>query len=101
MSEQVNSIDLHDRSTLGLPLSEIERTLLESWYAQQDAEESAILAGRPQTTDELQKQINAALQQVHAVTQHIQALIAENAALRQDIAVLYRQLSQTTKAQTV
>jgi predicted RNase H-like nuclease (RuvC/YqgF family) len=101
MAGQENSVHLHDRATRGLPLSETERKLLEAWYAQQDAEESALLTSSPQTTSELPKQINMALRQVQTVTQHIQALTTENETLRQEIVLLYHQLSQTKKAQTV
>jgi len=94
MSEEITPIRLHDRATRGLPLSDAERAILENWYAEQDAAESALLvANRPPTARVLQEQIDAALRRLQTSTAKIQTLMAENEALRQEIAGLYGQLA--------
>ena len=92
---------LHDKATRGIALSADERALLEPWYARQDQEESALLAGTspPQELASLQAEVDAALAQVLSVTQHIRTLAAENDALRREIAHLHRQLAQKASTQ--
>jgi hypothetical protein len=50
---------LHDRATRGYPLSDEERTQLQRWYDEQDAEEAAMLGQR--VGDLIQKFKNASL----------------------------------------
>jgi hypothetical protein len=70
---------LHDRATRGQPLSAEERASLEAWYARQDAEEMAQLAEAPLPED------------VIALRDQIQTLLAENEKLRKELAALRRQ----------
>src|SRR5205085_1107508 len=82
------ALQLHDRATRGQTLSAEEQHLLEEWYARQDLEESATLAGmrQPQTLTELRSQVDTAVAQLQVVTQQIQALTTENDRVRQEIA---------------
>jgi peptidoglycan hydrolase CwlO-like protein len=102
MSEPITPIQLHDRATRGLPLTEAERTRLEAWYAEQDAEESLTLKAQPAPmVGYLNEQISGTLRQLQEMTARIQTLTSENEALRQEIADLQRQLTQTQKVQPV
>ena len=85
---------LHDKATRGVMLSTIEQAQLDAWYAQQDQEESALLAqaSPPQALAILQTQIDTAVAQLHAVTQRLQELVTHNEALRRDNAALQQQL---------
>jgi hypothetical protein len=89
---------LHDKATRGLVLSTEERAQLEAWYAEQDQEDSVVLgaAVSPQQLATLHSHIDTALAQLQTVTQRLQALTAHNAAVRQEIAVLQRQLAQVS-----
>ena len=94
--------DYHDRATRGLPLSEAERGALEDWYAAQDAAEASLLNRHSAPAPApLQAQIDAGLAELTRTMQQIQALSAENDALRQEVAGLYRQLAQPKSAQGV
>ena len=88
---------LHDKATRGMALSAEEQTRLEAWYAKQDQEESTLLdtTRAPQQLATLHTHIETALAQLHTVTQRIQALSAQNEAVRREIAVLQGQLMQT------
>ena len=92
---------LHHRATRGEPLSAEERAQLDAWYARLDAEEGAALARAAPSSDltALRAQIATALAQLGTVTQHVQALSAENATVRQEIAALQRLLAQKSTPQ--
>lgn len=93
-------VQLHHRATLGLPLSAEERASLEAWYARQDAEEAAQLAAaRVPSLAALREQISARLAEISAVSQRIQTISRENEALRNEIAVLERRLTQQGSGQ--
>ena len=96
MSTDELAKQLHDKATCGIALSTAEQAKLEAWYAQQDTEENAILARTtpPQTLVTLQVQVDTAVAQLLTVTQRIQELVAQNDALRCDIAALQRQLEE-------
>ena len=86
---------LHDRSTRGEALTTEEQDLLRRWYADHDHEELAQLSAAPgpdRLTD-LQARVQQATVQVVAQAQRIEALTAENAQLRQEVASLQRRLS--------
>jgi len=87
---------LHDKATRGGTLSPEERACLEKWYAQQDQEENAALAGAlsSQPIAALRAQVDVAVGQLGAVTHRIQALTAESETVRQENAALRRQLAQ-------
>jgi hypothetical protein len=86
---------LHDRATRGEALTAEEQELLRRWYAYHDQEEMAQLSAAPAPSRlaELQSGVQQATAQVVAQAQHIEALTAENARLRQEIASLQRLLS--------
>ena len=82
---------LHDKATRGMTLSDEELTQLHSWY---DEQEAAMYAAVPEVTSVaiLQAQIDATLTQLMSMTRHIQEVMIENKALRQEIEGLRRQL---------
>ena len=100
-----SSRHLHDRATRGDTLTKAERTSLAAWYERQDAEEESWLAASaPQAEIALRllrNEVEAASAQMLTVTQDIQTLIAENEALRQEIAALTQRLAQSAVPQTV
>jgi hypothetical protein len=93
---------LHDRATRGETLSAAERAELEAWYARQDAEEIAQLAGAPipGNLEALRTQVAAAREQLRLVSERIQAQAAENERLRREIPELERQLARGASVQT-
>ena len=87
---------LHDRATRGETLTESEQRTLNTWYAQQDEVESALLGSSPVASlSTLQAQVDAALVRLQSVSQRIQILTEENDALRQQNDALVEQLKQT------
>jgi chromosome segregation ATPase len=86
---------LHDRATRGETLTLEEQELLRRWYAHHDPQEMAQLnaAPVPSRLADLQSRVQQATAQVVAQAQRIEALTAENAQLRQEIASLQRLLS--------
>jgi hypothetical protein len=94
---------LHDRATRGETLTVEEQELLRRWYAQHDQEEMAQLSAAPAPSPlaDLQSRVQQATAQVVVQAQHIEALTAENAQLRQEIASLQRLLSAKLAGQPV
>ena len=94
---------LHDRATRGETLTEAEQTSLAAWYARQDAEESALLGASVMMTQEalrhLRGEVEAASARMLTTTQDIQAQIAENEALLQEIAALTERLARPASQQ--
>ena len=93
-----SSRQLHDRATRGDTLTEAEQGSLAAWYGHQDAEDGAMLASAAPVMEgalrHLREEVEAAAARVLATTQQIQAQIAENDALRQEIAALSQRLVQ-------
>ncbi len=81
------ALSLHDRTMRGESLSADERALLESWYQQEDAAESAGFgaAGTETTITLLRSQVDATLEQLSAVIKQIQRVTDENAALSREM----------------
>ena len=97
MPEYSYEQQLHDRATRGLPLSEMEQAQLNAWYAQQDAEEGALLRhafASPVSPVVTQQQMDALFADMQTTLRHIQAVSAESEELRREIADLRRQLTQ-------
>ncbi len=94
MSTDYSAQQLHDKATRGIALSAEEQARLETWYAQQDREESVLLdaTSAPKRLAMLHTHIETALAQLQTVTQRIQELTAQNEAVRREITVLQRQL---------
>jgi cell division septum initiation protein DivIVA len=94
---------LHDRATRGDTLTEAERASLTAWYERQDAvEEAQIASSTPRaeaTLRHLRDEVEAASARMLMVTQDVQMLIAENEALRQEIAALTRRLARSATPQ--
>jgi hypothetical protein len=86
---------LHDRATRGETLTAEEQEQLRLWYAHHDQEEMAQLSAAPVPSQlaDLQSRVQQVTAQVVVQAQHIEALTAENAQLRQEIASLQRLLS--------
>lgn len=94
---------LHDRATHGDTLTEAEQTSLAAWYERQDAEEAALLGTSAPMTEaalrHLRGEVEAASARMLAATQEIQAQIAENERLRQEIAALTQRLARSASPQ--
>jgi hypothetical protein len=92
---------LHDKATRSMALSSEEEARLKAWYARQDQEEAAALAGAfpPHTVAALQARLDAAVAQLGIVALRIQTLTAENEAVRREIADLQRRLAQKLTTQ--
>jgi hypothetical protein len=86
---------LHDRATRGQMLTTEEQEQLRRWYAEHDQEEMAQMnaALGPSQLADLQSHVQGVSAQVVVQAQRIEALTAENAQLRQEIASLQRLLS--------
>lgn len=85
---------LHLRAVRGDVLTSEERTLLDEWYANQDQQESALLSRSAESDSlaALRQQVDAAVAELVAVTQHIQSQSAENEAARREVAALREQV---------
>lgn len=96
---------LHDRATRGEALTQAEQASLTAWYERRDAEEGAMLAASRPVTEAalrlLRDEVEAATARALKTTQEIQAQVAENEALRQEIAALTRRLAQSAVPQPV
>jgi len=92
---------LHDRATRGENLTTEEQDLLRRWYDHHDKEEMVQLnaAPVPSGLSDLQTRVQQATTQVVAQAQRIEAITAENAQLRQEIASLQRLLSEKLTGQ--
>jgi peptidoglycan hydrolase CwlO-like protein len=89
-------MQLHDRDTLGEPLTDLERSQLEDWYAEKDAAEATMLKAAQTplpNLENLQAQVDTAIEQLALSTQQLQQITVENKSLREEIAVLKQQLA--------
>lgn len=96
MNLDVLGPQLHHRSTLDEPLSAEEQVLLDTWYAEQDAIEAAILAKSQVVLpdlNELQGAIDRTLTQLNLSVQQLQTITQQNESLRQENAQLKQQLT--------
>jgi hypothetical protein len=96
-----DSQQLHDRATRGETLTPAERAQLEAWYAEQDRQEAEAIACKDETPSlgVLQAQVDDAISRLRVTASQIEKVAAENAAIRQEIAVLQNQLARTTNEQ--
>lgn len=92
---------LHEKATRGLSLSAAEQTLLNEWYSRKDQAESAELAaGSPdRSLPNLRAQLGNELAKLQQVSGRIQTLVAENDAVRTEIAGLQQQVTAKRTAQ--
>lgn len=88
--------ELHQRMVRGIALTDAERVRLTAWYAEEDAAEWALLAQQPLTPTiaMMEKQLAAAIDRLHDVTRRVAELGEQNAAIRQEIAVLEAELAR-------
>jgi|SRR4051794_16412020 len=89
---------LHDRATRGEQLNTDEQAMLDAWYIQEDATESAQLnpSTAPETATQLRNQVAAAVAQLETISQQIRTVLAENDQVRHEIIVLQGQLALRT-----
>jgi cell division protein FtsB len=89
-------MQLHDRETVGEPLTTHEKTQLEAWYAEKDAAETAMLKASQVPLPNLvilQEQVDIAISQLTAGIQQLQQITQENRSLREEIDRLKQQLA--------
>jgi hypothetical protein len=80
---------LHDRATRGLPLTAEEQAQLTDWYAALDRDEAASSANHVyHSAAELRAEIAVAAHRLLLTAKHIDELIAQNDALRGELATL-------------
>lgn len=96
-------LELHDKATRDVPLTEIEREQLEAWYRLQDEKDMSRLGlNHPDTTiEELKRQVDQTIMEIKSLAEQIQNLTASNEALRHDLAVLRLQVAQRVPMQPV
>jgi hypothetical protein len=89
MLSDVLGRQLHNRETMGEPLTAQEKAQLEDWYAQKDAAETAMFAAATQVTlpniIALQNQVDAVISQLATDVQQLQQITQENKLLREKI----------------
>ncbi|WP_020396731.1 hypothetical protein [Thiolinea disciformis] len=83
-------VQLHDKATRGLVLTEAEQQQLEQWYAEKDQEEGLVLANSTSSNvnPNLQAKIDATLIQIVVMAKRLQEIVLENQQLRQEITSL-------------
>jgi cell division protein FtsB len=89
-------MQLHDRETIGEPLTAQEKAQLEAWYAQKDAAEAAMLKAAQVPLPNLvvlQDQVDTVISQLTVGVQQLQQITQENRSLRKEIAELKQQLA--------
>jgi hypothetical protein len=82
-------MQLHDRETIGEPLTAQEKAQLEAWYAQKDAAEKSMLEATQMPLPNLvmlQDQVDIAIEQLTTGVQQLQQITQENKSLREEIA---------------
>jgi hypothetical protein len=96
MLSDVLGMQLHNRETMGEPLTAREKAQLEAWYAQKDAAETAMFAATRVPLPNLvalQNQVDAVISQLATDVQQLQQITQENKILREEIAEIKRQLT--------
>jgi predicted nucleic acid-binding Zn-ribbon protein len=94
-------MQLHDRDTLGEPLTAQEQTQLAEWYATQDAAEAAMFAATQTTLPNLaalETQVDRAISELAMSAQRLQQITVENKSLREEISRLKQQLATPRSA---
>jgi hypothetical protein len=95
-------MQLHDRDTLGEPLTTQEQAQLAEWYAAKDAAEAAMFAAsQPAPLPNLvalETQVDQAIADVALSAQRLQQITVENKFLRGEITGLKQQLATPRSA---
>jgi hypothetical protein len=89
-------MQLHDRDTIGEPLTAQEKAQLEAWYTQKDAAETAMLEAAQVPLPDLvvlQDQVDTVISQLTVGVQQLQQITQENKSLREEIAEIKQQLA--------
>jgi hypothetical protein len=89
-------MQLHDRETIGEPLTRQEKAQLEAWYAQKDAAEKSMLEATQVPLPNLvvlQDQVDITIEQITAGVQRLHQITQENKSLREEIAEIKQQLT--------
>lgn len=88
----------HDLATRGSPLSAVELSRLEAWYAAQDADEAAGYrrVEHPDAVRDLQQKIDETLGEIAALGSRVERLVLENDGLRVEIQTLRARFAQST-----
>jgi hypothetical protein len=94
-------MQLHDRETIGEPLTAQEKAQLEAWYAKKDAAEKSMLEAAQVPLPNLvvlQDQIDIAIEQLTVGVQRLHQITQENKSLREEIAEIKQQLTVSRSA---
>jgi methyl-accepting chemotaxis protein len=89
-------MQLHDRETIGEPLTAQEKAQLDAWYTQKDAAEKSMLEVAQVSLPNLvalQDQVDIAIEQLTAGVQRLHQMTQENKSLRKEIAEIKQQLA--------
>jgi hypothetical protein len=89
-------MQLHERETIGEPLTAQEKAQLEAWYAQKDVAEAVMLAADQVPLPNLvvlQDQVDTFISQLTVGVQELQQITQENKSLREEIAEIKQQLA--------
>ena len=90
--------ELHDKATVGKPLTSPEREKLEDWYRQRDAQENHSVSGNeaPSVVSALRSQLRQTLDQIKTTAQQIQELANTNELLWQENTALRERLARSS-----
>jgi hypothetical protein len=94
-------MQLHDRDTLGQPLTAKEQAQLAEWYAAKDAAEAAMFAATQATLPNLaalETQVDCAIAELAVSAQRLQQIAVGNKSLRKEITGLKQQLATPRSA---
>jgi hypothetical protein len=89
-------MQLHDRETIGEPLTAEEKAQLEAWYAQKDTAEKLMLEAAQLPLPNLvvlQDRVDMAIEQLTVGVQRLHQITQENKSLQQEIAEIKQQLT--------
>jgi hypothetical protein len=89
-------MQLHDRETIGEPLTTQEKAQLEAWYAQKDAAETVMFEANQLPLPNLvvlQDRVDTAIAQLTIGVQQLQQITQENKSLRTEIAEIKQQFT--------
>jgi hypothetical protein len=89
-------MQLHDRETIGEPLTAQEKAQLEAWYTQKDTAEKSMLEATQVPLPNLvvlQDQVDIAIAQLTVGVQQLHQITQENKSLRKEIVEIKQQLT--------
>jgi hypothetical protein len=95
LSDEIG-MQLHDRETIGEPLTVQEKAQLEAWYAQKDAAEKSMLETTQVSLPNLvllQDRVDIAIAQLTLGVQQLHQITQENKSLHEEIAEIKKLLA--------